>query len=56
MNRRRLGQLLIAGVFAACAAAISGLIELVKKEETKPASAAKDEAGFGTEQDQNHRE
>lgn len=39
MNRKRLGQLLIGGVFTLCAAAVAALIELVEKEETKRAEA-----------------
>ena len=35
MNRKRLGQLLIGGVFALCAAAVMSLIELVAKEDEK---------------------
>lgn len=37
MNRKRLGQTLIGGVFALCALGIAALAELVEKEETKPA-------------------
>lgn len=33
MNRKRLGQLLIGGVFTACAAVIAALIELVKQND-----------------------
>ena len=36
MNRKRLGQLLIGGVFTACALVISSLMKLVKQEESKP--------------------
>jgi hypothetical protein len=32
MNRKRLGQLLIGGVFTACALVITALLELVTKE------------------------
>ena len=39
MNRKRFGQFLIGGVFSACALVIAGLIELVKQEEAKAASA-----------------
>lgn len=31
MNRKRLGQVLIGGVFSACAVALAALIELVQK-------------------------
>ena len=33
MNRKRLGQVLIAGVFTACAAVIAALADLVAKQE-----------------------
>ena len=33
MMRKRLGQLLIGGVFGLCAAAVAALIELVAREE-----------------------
>ena len=36
MNRKRIGQLLIGGVFTLCAAAVLSLIELVAKEDAKP--------------------
>lgn len=36
MNRKRIGQLLIGGVFTLCAAAVMSLIELVAKEDAKP--------------------
>ena len=35
MNRKRLGQLLIGGVFTLCAAAAAALVELLSKEEAK---------------------
>lgn len=35
MNRKRLGQLLIGGVFAVCAAVIAALAELVASESEK---------------------
>ena len=35
MNRKRIGQLLIGGVFTLCAAAVLSLIELVAKEDEK---------------------
>lgn len=38
MNRKRLGQVLIGGVFTLCAAAVLSLIELVEKEETNRAA------------------
>ena len=48
MNRKRLGQLLIGGVFTLCAAAVAALIELVEEEETKRAEAkAKQNAAPG---------
>ena len=40
MNRKRLGQLLIGGVFTLCAAAVLSLIELVEKDETKRADTS----------------
>ena len=40
MNRKRLGQFLISGVFTACAVAIAALIDLVAKQEAKQADAA----------------
>ena len=40
MNRKRLGQLLIGGVFTLCAAAVLSLIELVAKEDEKPTETA----------------
>ena len=46
MNRKRLGQLLIGGVFAVCGLVIAALTELVAKEEQKPENGeteAKDE-------------
>ena len=33
MNRKRLGQCLLAGVFTVCAAVIAALVDLVAKEE-----------------------
>ena len=36
MNRKRLGQLLIGGVFTGCGLVITALAELVAKEEQKP--------------------
>ena len=36
MNRKRLGQLLIGGVFAVCGLVIAALTELVAREEQKP--------------------
>ena len=33
MNRKKIGQLLIGGVFAAWAAVVAALIDLVKQEE-----------------------
>ena len=36
MNRKRLGQLLIGGVFTVCRLVITALAELVAKEEQKP--------------------
>lgn len=35
MNRKRLGQLLIGGVFALCAAAAAALADLVAKQEAQ---------------------
>lgn len=37
MMRKRLGQLLIGGVFGLCAAAVAALIELVAREDEKMA-------------------
>lgn len=39
MNRKRLGQFLIGGVFTACAVVVTALIDLVTKETQKAASA-----------------
>ena len=36
MNHKRLGQVLLAGVFALCGAAITGLMELVKRNDGEP--------------------
>lgn len=36
MNRKRLGQVLISGVFTVCGLVIAALAELAAKEETKP--------------------
>ena len=38
MNRKRLGQFLIGGVFTVCGLLIAALAELVAKEEQKPKS------------------
>ena len=35
MNRRRIGQLLIGGVFAACSAAVMALNDLIAREDKK---------------------
>ena len=35
MNRKRLGQFLIGGIFTVCAAVAAALVDLVKKEERK---------------------
>ena len=51
MNRKRLGQFLIGGVFTACAAVIAALVELVsansKRENDAPApkDERRDETG-----------
>lgn len=37
MNRKRLGQFLIGGVFTVCGLVIAALAELVAKEASKPA-------------------
>ena len=44
MNRKRLGQLLIGGVFTVCGLVIAALAELVAKAETKPAEEAESTA------------
>lgn len=41
MNRERIGQLLIGGIFAVCAAAAAALAELAAKEEKKRAEKNK---------------
>ena len=43
MNRKRLGQMLIGGVTAACAAAAAALIELVRKQKRPADEAGADE-------------
>ena len=40
VNRRRLGQFLIGGVFSACAVLITALIDLVRKEDAKKPETA----------------
>ena len=37
MNKKRLGQALIGGVFTVCGLVMAALARLVEKEETKPA-------------------
>lgn len=37
MNKKRLGQFLLGGVFTACAVVIAALADLLAKEEQKPA-------------------
>ena len=45
MNRKRLGQLLIGGVFTACAAAVAALIDLAAREERQ--GPAQKQPAFG---------
>ena len=49
MNRKRLGQMLIGGVFTLCAAAVTALIELVRQEEAKTAEASGEPTGSADE-------
>lgn len=50
MNRKRLGQLLIGGVFTLCAAAVTALIELVRQEEARRADPAFGEPAASAEE------
>ena len=43
MNKKRLGQLLLSGVFTLCAAAIVGILDLAEKEKAKREAAKKEE-------------
>ncbi len=49
MNRKRLGQFLIGGVFAACAAVVAALIDLVAEEEARKKEASPHAPTDGTQ-------
>ena len=56
MNRNRLGQFLIGGVFAACAAVIAALVDLVAEEGERQKNARRplEETHYGKSEADGH--